>query len=245
MYWGKIIGTLAGFGLGHGLLGAVAGAAVGHWADLRLARLIRGDGPLLSRRAEKQRIFSTSVVSLAAKLSKADGPVTRHEVDAFKAEFVIPPSERAGIAAIFDDARRDARDFEPHARRLAAAFGSDRALLAEVLDSLTRVATADGPLTPPEIAFLKRVTTIFGLPERQFGGRSVVLVTSNPYDVLGVAPGSPMTEIKAAWRRLTRENHPDTLMAKGMPADHVAFATRKMAEINAAYDRIRAERGDA
>ena len=89
MYWGKIIGALVGFGLGHGILGGVAGLAVGHWADLRLGGPKKGAGKVpntLSSAAERQRVFSTSVVNLAAKLAKVDGAVSREEVDAFKAE---------------------------------------------------------------------------------------------------------------------------------------------------------------
>ena len=62
---------------------------------------------------------------------------------------------------------------------------------------------------------------------------------------LGLQPSASMSEVKAAWRKLTREHHPDTLIAKGVPPDYVQLATRKMAEINAAYDKIRQERGEA
>ena len=33
--------------------------------------------------------------------------------------------------------------------------------------------------------------------------------SSTPYEILGVTPGAPMDEVKAAWRRLVREHHPD------------------------------------
>ncbi|MGA0395336.1 MAG: DnaJ domain-containing protein, partial [Rhodospirillales bacterium] len=50
------------------------------------------------------------------------------------------------------------------------------------------------------------------------------------------------TEIKSAYRKLIRENHPDTLIAQGMPPEFVAVANEKMAAINAAYDVIEKER---
>jgi DnaJ like chaperone protein len=50
-------------------------------------------------------------------------------------------------------------------------------------------------------------------------------------------------EVKAAYRKLLRENHPDALMAQGLPEDFVEVANKKMAEINAAWDRIKKERG--
>jgi curved DNA-binding protein CbpA len=54
----------------------------------------------------------------------------------------------------------------------------------------------------------------------------------DPHDVLGVAVGATPTEIKAAWRRLARSNHPD--LTGDDPAASRA-ATRRMAEINEAY----------
>lgn len=70
----------------------------------------------------------------------------------------------------------------------------------------------------------------------------------DPHDVLGVEPGAAPTAIKAAWRRLARQNHPD--LTGDDPAASRA-ATRRMAEINDAYaaltreDRPRRRRGSA
>ena len=47
----------------------------------------------------------------------------------------------------------------------------------------------------------------------------------------------------ATWRRLMRENHPDSLAARGVPAEFIARANEKVARINAAWDRIKRERG--
>ncbi|MCI0345161.1 MAG: DnaJ domain-containing protein [Chloroflexi bacterium] len=58
----------------------------------------------------------------------------------------------------------------------------------------------------------------------------------DPHAVLGVSPGASVTAIKAAWRRLARQHHPD--LASADPAA-VRAATRQMAEINAAYEALR------
>ena len=50
-------------------------------------------------------------------------------------------------------------------------------------------------------------------------------------------------EVKAKYRTLSRENHPDVLMAKGVPQEFIDLANEKMAVINVAYDRIEKERG--
>ncbi|MBV9248957.1 MAG: molecular chaperone DjlA, partial [Acetobacteraceae bacterium] len=49
--------------------------------------------------------------------------------------------------------------------------------------------------------------------------------------------------IRARWKRLMRENHPDSLAARGVPADFISRASDKVAQINAAWDRIKRERG--
>ncbi|MEA2611484.1 MAG: hypothetical protein QOI37_330 [Chloroflexota bacterium] len=54
----------------------------------------------------------------------------------------------------------------------------------------------------------------------------------DPREVLGVEPGASPTQIKAAWRRLARANHPD--LTGDDPAAS-RLATRRMAEINDAY----------
>ncbi len=50
-------------------------------------------------------------------------------------------------------------------------------------------------------------------------------------------------ELRTAWKRLMRENHPDSLAARGVPAEFIARASDKVARINAAWDRIKRERG--
>ncbi len=60
----------------------------------------------------------------------------------------------------------------------------------------------------------------------------------DPHSVLGLEPGATQAQIKAAWRRLAREHHPD--LAAGNPAE-ARRATRRMAEINAAYERLRGD----
>jgi len=242
MIWGKIIGALAGLVLGHSPLGLLAGAIVGHWVDLHLARRFPRAEAL-----RRREVFATAVSALAAKLSKADGPVTREEVDAFKEQFRFPSEQKSRVAKVYDEAKKDPFGFEPYAQALAEHFAAEPFLLAEIFAAFYRIAAIDGGVNDAEQIFLQKVADIFGLSYQSYSEpppRSRPRDAS-PYIVLGVAPSAPMSEVKAAWRRLTREHHPDTLIAKGVPPDYVELATKKMAEINAAYDKIRQERGEA
>lgn len=247
MIWGRLFGTLIGFKAG-GPLGALTGFVVGFWLDRKLRAWFgggAGGGRQGASQAERQRVFTESVVALAAKLAKADGAVTRDEVDAFKAQFHIPADQMSAVAALYDEAKRDPAGYEDHARRLAAMFKTSPLLLSDILEALHRIALADGRLHPAELQFLENVARIFGLVRKSgFANDAGQMGDDDPYAVLGVARADTMADIKAAWRKLTREHHPDTLMAKGMPKEMIDMATHKMAAINAAYDRIRAERGD-
>jgi DnaJ like chaperone protein len=65
----------------------------------------------------------------------------------------------------------------------------------------------------------------------------------NPYDVLEVEPDISNEELKARYRKLVRENHPDKLMARGVPEEFVEISTQRLAAINEAYDVLSKERG--
>lgn len=60
--------------------------------------------------------------------------------------------------------------------------------------------------------------------------------TRSPFEVLGVEVDAGAATIKAAWRRLAREHHPDVT---GGDAQTSRAATRQMAAINAAYEELR------
>jgi DnaJ like chaperone protein len=65
----------------------------------------------------------------------------------------------------------------------------------------------------------------------------------DPYPVLGLTREASDEQVRAAWKQLMRENHPDSLASRGVPEEFVRRATTKVAEINAAWDRIKRERG--
>ena len=259
-YWGKVIGGVTGFAMG-GPLGAVVGAALGHAADsgaIPNMRLPFGTAPpgvgwsparvaaLLGR---KDQLFAISVVVLSAKLAKCDGAVKRAEIDAFKRSFRIPPQSVHDIGRLFDQARDSTDGFEPYADQLGEAFTDNRGMLEDVLTSLFAIARADGPLNQAEHVFLSRVHRGFELDQvswdRARGAipRSATSDAPDPYSVLGVARATSDEELRAAWKQLMRENHPDSLAARGVPAEFIARASDKVARINAAWDQIKRERG--
>ncbi|GEO82340.1 TerB family tellurite resistance protein [Pararhodospirillum oryzae] len=247
--FGKIVGGVGGFFVG-GPLGAVLGAAAGHAYDRMRAEGQETYGPdegvksgsafERANDAARQMAFSVAVIALSAKMAKADGVVNQEEIDAFKRVFRIPSQEMGAVGLLFDHARRSPDGYEVYARQIARMFADSPQVLEELLGALFVIAQADGRLHPSELAFLRRVADLFGLPARDFERIRATHGTgqSNPYEVLGVTPDMDAAAIQAAYRTLARENHPDRLIAQGMPPDFIDLATRKMATINAAYETL-------
>lgn len=247
--FGKIVGGVGGFIVG-GPLGAVLGAAAGHAYDRMREEGVETYGPEegvksgsafeRANDAARQMAFTVAVVALSAKMAKADGVVNREEIDAFKRAFRIPPGDMAAVGRLFDQARHSPDGYEAYARQIARMFADTPQVLEELLGALFVIAQADGRLHPNEVAFLHRVADIFGLPPRDFERiRATHAVgDADPYHILGVSPDADEATLQSAYRQLVRENHPDRLIAQGMPPDFIDLATQKMATINAAYDAV-------
>ncbi|MEX0921907.1 MAG: TerB family tellurite resistance protein [Rhodovibrionaceae bacterium] len=243
--WGKIVGGAAGFALG-GPLGAVLGVVAGHAVDSMRNSVGELPSPDGRDDATKNVAFTIGVIVLGAKMAKADGVVTREEVAAFKQVFHIPDSEMKNVGRIFDQARKDARGYEPYAKQLAGMFNDNPAVLEELLNGLFHIARADGQVTEAEAAYLEDLARIFGLEASQWDRLRAANTgepEEHPYNILGIDPEASDEEIKAEHRKLVRENHPDRLVAQGMPQEFVDTANQKLAAINAAYDKIKRERG--
>jgi DnaJ like chaperone protein len=196
--------------------------------------------------ADANITFTIAVIALSAKMAKADGVVTDDEIEAFERLFRVHPDEAANVRRIFDLARRDTAGYETYARQIARLFAGNPALLEDILDGLFEIAKADGVLHPGELALLERVAEIFGFAPNEFRrirASHFAPDAADPYVVLGVAYDASDEEIHRTYRRLVRENHPDSLMGRGVPPEFVRLATDKLAAINVAYDRIEAERG--
>ena len=254
-YWGKLLGGAAGLVMG-GPFGAVMGAALGHAADQgALPRMKMGTGfglnpaRVAAMLGGRDQLFALGVVVLSAKLAKCDGAVSREEIDAFKRQFRIPPESVRDVGRMFDRARDSSEGFEAYATQLGDAFADTPGVLEDVLSALFAIARADGEINGREAEFLQRVHRRFNLGplawDRARGAapRFRPEPTDDAYSVLGVPRSATDEDVRAAWKTLVRANHPDSLASRGVPAEFIASATDKVAGINAAWDKIKRERG--
>lgn len=235
--WGKLAGAAAGLAIG-GPIGALMGGFAGHYVIDRDKK--DGEG------GENQVAFTVGVIALGAKMAKADGTVTKDEVNAFKEVFKVPEGEMKNVARVFNLAKQDVAGYEAYAEQLANMFKDNRELLEDVLEGLFHIAKADDHVHPAEEEYLSQVASRFGMSETEFKYIRARHVSSNkrdPYDVLGITPDISDEELRSHYRKLAAENHPDKLIARGVPEEFVAIATEKLSTINEAYDEIAKERG--
>ena len=82
------------------------------------------------RRLDEALPFTVGMISLAAKMAKADGVVTKDEVHAFKKAFKVSDAEMKDAARAFNLAKQDVAGYETCAEELVAVFRGDRKCLS-------------------------------------------------------------------------------------------------------------------
>ncbi len=253
-FWGKIVGGAIGFVALGGPLGALMGMAAGHLVDnaVRRRKRIEAD-PFASDQPDAldnmQAACMVALIALSAKLAKADGQVTRAEVDALKRVIQIPDAFADEVRKIYNTARESADGYEPYAQQIANILGNNRQVLESILGALIMIANVDGSYHIAERRMIAGIGQIFGFATSDIQRIEHTFVASirpgedDPYEILEVDRDASDDAVRSAHRKLLRTYHPDTVIAKGMPAEFIEVANQKMAKINAAYDRIKEERG--
>lgn len=191
---------------------------------------------------ERSVAFTIAVISLGAKLAKADGEVRKSEVNAFRRIFIIPRSEEKAAARVFDLARETVAGYQSWAKRIARLFPAGDPILEDVMEGLYIIAAADGSIKPAEYAFLDEVAKIFDLDAQSVAGirnRHDPNDRCLPCEVLGVKHDTPLIEARKKWRELVREAHPDRAIARGLPPEAVRIAASRTRIINEAWQHFR------
>lgn len=186
-----------------------------------------------------------ALVALGAKMAKADGQVRDEDILAFRQVFRTDPQTEATIGRFFDLARQTTLGYQRYARIVTKAFRAQPGLLEDVLDGLFHIALADGVVTDEEETYLETVADIFGFSDREYRrirNSHLGQDADDPYLILGVDPDISDKNLKTAYRRQAAANHPDRLMARGLPKEMLGLANHKMAIINRAYAQILDER---
>ena len=135
--WGSLIGGMIGLSLG-GPFGMLLGSLLGG----KISRARSSSG--FRSHAQPQQVFALSLIILSAKLSKADGQVSREELIAVKDKLKIPENELDQVGKIFNKAKQESTGYEPYAQQIAQIYRGNIAVLEEVINILFYIAEADG-----------------------------------------------------------------------------------------------------
>ena len=261
MFYGKLIGGVIGF-LVLGIFGLIIGVFVGHMFDNGLVRTLRFASP--ENIARIQKSFFETTFLLSGYLAKSDGHISQQEVD--HTEMIIKQmglsvEQRQRAIELFKQGSSADFQLEPAINAFIEVCGRQRQIQQTLLFFLISLALADHTIDAAEQAALQKIAALLGIPPRVLeqmmrmgqaqdnfhgtGGFKAQPGTSleDAYTALGVDKNVDDKSLKRAYRKLMSENHPDKLIAQGVPEDMIKLATERSQEIAAAYEMIKKSRG--
>jgi DnaJ like chaperone protein len=233
--WGSLIGGVVGLSLG-GPFGMLLGSIIGG----KISRA-RSGARNFGTFAQPQQVFALSLIILSAKLSKADGQVSKEELIAVRDKLKIPENEIEQVGKIFNKAKQESTGYEPYAQQIAQIYKNNFSVLEEVINILFYIAEADGNVSQSELDMIQNIARIFGLNQSQFNSIKESRKSSdklNPYIVLESNPDENLQTIRKKYLHLSKEHHPDILISKGVPQEVIEESKKKMRAINSAWEQI-------
>ena len=267
-----LLGAIVGFVLGHqfdvmsrrnagGALGRGRAGSIGAGG----AQAARGSP------AELRRAFFEATFQVMGHVAKSDGRVTEQEIDAARAamgRFALSEADRLRAIELFTAGKRG--DFplegtlerlrwltgdEPNLRRLFIQIQLEAALLGNGLGDrpravFARMCHALG-ISPFEFASLEAMLRMHrgthggpGQDSRSSAGPGATAARlADAYEVLGAGASASDAEVRRAFRKLMSQNHPDKLVAQGLPESMIAAAHERTQRILEAYEIIKNHRG--
>jgi DnaJ like chaperone protein len=254
-----LLGALIGYWIG-GATGMVVGSIIGYALSYASRTVVR-------RGVGVQSLFLDTTFAVMGALCKADGVVTRAEIDTVEAIFLqlnLSPEQKDAAKAAFARGKAPEFDLEAEVATFTRSLGAAGVLLQLFLQLQLMAVAADGQVHPAEREMLVRVARAMGLAEQDIAQLEALLraAASGPsqeyasasqgppprarlddaYTALGVTPAATEAEIKRAYRKMISENHPDKLASQGLPKSMRELAEERARKINAAYDLIKRAR---
>lgn len=263
-WWGKAIGGAFGFMMG-GPIGALIGIAFGHNFDKGLSSVM-SDGVFQPGQQERvQAAFFTATFSVMGHIAKADGKVTRDEIQmaqAIMSQMGLDAEVRNSAKKLFNEGKAADFPLDEVLDQFKKEVHRRSTLIQMFLEIQLQAAYADGSMHKAEEEVLIHICRRLGVPLDQlyrleemlkagFGQGSYrsstrtshTISIDDAYAMLGIDKTASDAELKKTYRRLMSQHHPDKLVAKGLPEQMIKDATEKTQQIKAAYEQVKMSRG--
>ena len=212
-----------------------------YWPKLNIIKLA------LRSHEAKDVSFIQSIAGLSAKIAKADGNVSENEIRIFKKTFNADRNPQ--VARIFNEAKKTTDGYQAYAKQLKILSKDNLDMKESIIENLFKIGIADGAITDDELIIFDDIANIIEIPQgnytlikNRFTAKPKDTEINNDYEILGVFYNASDKEIKRRWLNLINEYHPDKIQAAGGSEKEIEVATKKMAEINNAYEHIMKQR---
>lgn len=260
---GKIIGAIFGLLIG-GPIGMAFGFIAGHLFDLGYfhAFLQAAQGNI---HTQSQQIFFNNTFKIMGYVAKSDGRISENEIQAARnimSKMGLTDTLKQQAIHLFSIGKEPNFDIDHALFELKQVCYLQPSLLQIFLDIQLQMASADGNLSAAKKATLRYICEKLGVAGYQFNqyesayqkqyyyqhqqraqSRSDEMTLSDAYQILGISQSASADEIKKAYRKLMSQNHPDKLIAKGLPPEMIKVATQKTQRIKQAYELIKKAKG--
>jgi DnaJ like chaperone protein len=269
MEWtGKLLGALLGFLITRRPLGVLFGMIVGHLYDQHVAGRRAGLRPDM---AAVRATFFRAAFTIMGHVAKSDGRVSEQDIAAARRifrQFNLGEADMRAAMEFYTRGKQLDFDADVMLDELANACRGREEVLRMFLEIQMRASLMGDGLAGVTRETLSRVASALGIGALEFahleaflrfqahagawgpggggesgraaGGRSSL---EEAYEILGVGTNATDAEVKRAYRKLMSENHPDKLVARGLPESMLEVAKQKTQAIQSAWERVREARG--
>ena len=203
------------------------------------------------------------LVSLLAKVAKSDGRVSELEARLITQVLDDLSQKVSGVREylkeVYNSQKENVDNAYETARNYKRAFNLNYDTCVARLTFFLNLAYIDGEFNKSEQDVIRNIAYGFGIDKEtldeiiykfdsfygsRFGvDRDEVSRENDAFEVLGLSKNASLDEIKARYKELVRQYHPDILMGRGESKEVIERSTKKLQEINEAYGRLKEKFG--